>query len=373
MAKDLLTQWKDAIWGAERLLFVLPPSVDTDMFAAACALGHALQYTGKAITILCPRAMSDHAQFLIGTLNIQQSFEEIKMYTCTIPSELPVAQVTHELFPQGGGTVTLHFAQSPSPSTPLELAFVSQVPAFDRIIAFGAQDLADIAPLFGEAHALLAQTPLAVLGWQPATEPFGRWTIVYEQASTLSEVVTLLLQDISPESLRDHVATCALTGIIAKTKYFRSSLVTPHILSVSADLVAAGAERLKIIEALYRTRSVDTLRLWGSACARLQEISPGILASELTEDDFARTHTTPDAVQDIAQEVLQSNDKTQEVLFFYRDAGTLHARVVAKRPLDARAFIGALRTEGTRDAALHIFAKDLSVHAILDNLSRSHA
>lgn len=369
MAKDLLTQWHDAVWSAKRPLLVLPPSVDTDIFAAACALGHALRNTGKEVLILCPRPMSAHARFLIGALNVTSSLADAKTYTCVLPKEMNVERVAHELFAEGGGTITLHVAPGTSTTVFPSLTFSPALPSFDRIITMGAQDLSEIAPLFGEAHELLSQTPLVTFSWQPSTEHFGRWNVVYEQANTVSEVVTLFLKETATENLKDHVATCALAGIIAKTKHFRTDLVTPSLLSVSADLVAAGAERLRIIEELYRTRSVDTLRLWGAACARLQELSPGLLYSELTQDDFLRTHTSPDALTDIAQEVLQSSEKTQEIVFFYPHEGLLCARVVAKRPRDARTFMGALRTEGTKEAALHIFGKDISVRQVIENLT----
>lgn len=373
MAKDLLTQWSDAVWGAERPLFVLSPSVDTDAFASACALGHALRNTGKEVTILCPRPMSAHAQFLIGSLEVRTALEEVKTYTCEIPAAFPVERVESELLREGGGTVTLRLAPGASLTALPSLAFSPTLPSFDRIITMGAHDLSEIAPLFGEMYDLLSQTPIVTFSWHPSSEQFGRWNVVYEQASTLCEVVAAFLHESAPESLRDHVATCALAGIIAKTKHFRTDLVTPHMLNACADLVAAGAERLKIIEELYRTRSVDTLRLWGTACARLQEVLPGVLFSELLADDFVRTQTSPDALHDVAQEVLQSSEKTQEIIFFFPQDGILHARVVAKRPRDARTFMGALRTEGTKESALHIFGKDISLQQVLENIRTSEA
>lgn len=360
-------QWNDAVWSAKRPLLVLPPSVDTDMFAAACALGHALRATGSDVTILCPRAMSGHAQFLTGTLSVTQTLEDTKRFTCTLPGDVRIDRVESNVLAAGGGTITLHLAPGSSPLPFLTLA--PALPDFDRIVTLGAQDLSEIAPLFGDAHALLAQVPLVTFSWQPSSEAFGRWNVLFEQARTLSEVVACFLKESAPASLKDHVATCALAGIVARTKHFRTDLVTPHMLNVSADLVAAGAERTKIIEELYRTRSVATLRLWGTACARLQEIAPGVLFSELTEDDFLRSHTTPDVLFDIAQEVLQSSDATRKVIFFSVHDGLLHARVAAKRPDDARLFMGALRTEGTKEAALHIFGKDISSHQVLDSLT----
>lgn len=374
MAKDLLIQWSEAVWGAKRPLLVLPASVDTDMFAAACALGHALDHAGSQVTILCPRAMSAHAQFLIAHLLVTKSLEETKTYQCIIPEHIQVERVSHELLKEGGGTITLHLAGGTANVGVQDIAplqIIPAVPAFDRIIILGAEDLAEVAPLFGESHHLLTQTPITTITWRPSSEAFGRWNVVYEQATTLSEAVASLLRETSPQSVHDHVATCLLAGIIAKTKHFRSELVTPSMLNIAADLVAAGADRLRIIEELYRTRTVDSLRLWGAACARLQEIVPGVLFSELTEDDFLRTHTSPDALPDIAQEVLQSSDTTQEIIFFSREKGTLHAYVAAKKPLDARAFIGALRTEGTREAAHHTFKQEVKVQDVLPNIAAS--
>lgn len=378
MAKDLLIQWGEAVWGAKRPLLVLPASVDTDMFAAACALGHALSSAGSQVTILCPRAMSAHAQFLIGHLFVTTSLEETKTYQCVIPENIQVERVSHELLKEGGGTITLHLAHGTMSGgagvgaqnfAPLQI--IPTVPAFDRIITLGAEDLAEVAPLFGESHHLPTKTPIATIAWRPSSETFGRWNVVYEQATTLSEAVASLLRETSPLSVKDHVATCLLAGIIAKTKHFRSELVTPSMLNMSADLVAAGADRLKIIEELYRTRTVDSLKLWGAACARLQEIVPGVLFSELTEDDFLRTHTSSDALPDIAQEILQSSDATQEIIFFSQEKGTLHAYIAAKKPLDARTFIGALRTEGTREAAHHTFKQETKVQDVLLNITTS--
>lgn len=363
MAKDLLTQWNDAVWNAKRPLFVLPPHVDTDMFAGACALGHALHNAGKIVTILCPRVMSSHAQFLVHNLSVIQTLEEAKTYHCTIPSDVQIEEITHEFFHTGGGTVTVHTA--PHQKMPETITFSPALPDFDRIITLGAQDLGEVAPLFGELHALLLNVPITTFAWQPSAEAFGRWNIVPEQATTLCEAIIYFLQETAPESIKDHIATCALAGIIAKTKHFRSELVTPHMLNLAADLVKGGADRMKILEELYRNRSVDALKLWGAACARLQEISPGILFSELSQDDFVRTHSSPEALQDIAQEVLQSNGHMQKVLFFYPERETLCASVVAKRPHDARDFIGALRAEGTREAAHHVFTQGTTVQDVL--------
>ncbi len=379
VAKDLLTQWHEAVWSAERPLFVLPAGVDTDMFASACALGHALQAAGKSVSILCPRTMSTHADFLTGNLPVTKTLEETKTYQCNIPSHISVKNITHEIYRDGGGIITLHL-DAPIPemqtitygqtnvSLPASLApltFSHTLPSFDRIITFGAKDLSEIAPLFGDMHELIMRIPIVSITWQPSSESFGRWNISYEQATTLSEVVSSFLHDTSPESVKDDVATCLLAGIIAKTKHFRSDAVTPAMLTMAANLVAAGANRLQIIEELYRTRSVDSLRLWGAACARLQEIVPGVLFSELTEDDFLRTHTSPDALPDIAQEVLQSSEQTKKIIFFFTQKDLLQAYVVAKRPLDARVFMGALRTEGTRETAQHTFTTETKVADIL--------
>ena len=65
------------------------------------------------------------------------------------------------------------------------------------------------------------------------------------------------------------MATALLAGMIAATNSFQSPQVTPQTLELASQLIVRGADRQKVIESLYRTKDIDTLKNWGKVLSRL--------------------------------------------------------------------------------------------------------
>lgn len=63
------------------------------------------------------------------------------------------------------------------------------------------------------------------------------------QASSLSELVTDLVQAIEPEMLDEQIATALLTGIVSETERFSNDKTSSQTMSASAALMAAGANQ----------------------------------------------------------------------------------------------------------------------------------
>ena len=63
------------------------------------------------------------------------------------------------------------------------------------------------------------------------------------QASSLSELVTELVQAVEPGILDNQIATALLTGIVAETDRFRNEKTSSLTMSASAALMSAGANQ----------------------------------------------------------------------------------------------------------------------------------
>ncbi len=364
MAKDQQTLWQEALWDAKRPLLVLSPESDMDAFSAACALAHGLEDQGAKPTIFFQRKLQTPALFLARHLTVVASLEELFIYSCKLPESLTAL---HAHLDEGSRTVVLTLPKEAKPSHE-ELAglhFSKSLPPFDRLVLFGMLSRGETQFLSSQAPDLFLQTPIVTCAWQAEAETFGRWHVSHPTAQTLSEVCAHFFLLTQESALREHVATCLLAGIIAKTKHFRTEHVSPAMLNLSALLVDRGADRIKLLETFYRTRSIETLRLWGSVCARLEERVSGVFSSFITQEDFLRTGTTSEILFDIGQEILQSNERTTKVILAYEDGDRVQARVLAKKPSDARELFGAMTMEGTRESALHSFEKNIALHDIL--------
>jgi hypothetical protein len=62
-------------------------------------------------------------------------------------------------------------------------------------------------------------------------------------ASSVSELVASLVTDLGKEVLDTQIATALLTGIVAETERFSNSKTSPRTMSLSAELMAAGANQ----------------------------------------------------------------------------------------------------------------------------------
>lgn len=83
-----------------------------------------------------------------------------------------------------------------------------------------------------------ADPGLGVINWHDPT------------ASSLSELVTELVQILGPDKLDSQIATALLTGIVAQTERFSNHKTTPQTMSASAVLMAAGANQQLVVSEL---------------------------------------------------------------------------------------------------------------------------
>ncbi len=63
------------------------------------------------------------------------------------------------------------------------------------------------------------------------------------QASSLSELVVELANSIDQQQIDEQIATALLTGVVAETERFSNNKTTPQTMSVSAQLMSAGANQ----------------------------------------------------------------------------------------------------------------------------------
>ncbi len=76
------------------------------------------------------------------------------------------------------------------------------------------------------------------------------------QASSLSELVTELMEAIGKDILDNQIATALLTGIVSETDRFSNNKTSSHTMSISADLMAAGANQQLVASKLQEKPAI---------------------------------------------------------------------------------------------------------------------
>lgn len=221
---------------------------------------------------------------------------------------------------------------------------------YDLIVTVGCPDLAALGSLFTDHAEFFQSTPIVNIDRDPSNERYGQLNLVDLTAVACGEVCAHFLREVAPDRLDADVATCLLTGILAATRGLRHPRMGPRTFAVTATLIEAGARRDDIVRALFQTKTVGQLKLWGRALSRLRtDQEHKIVWTVLSQGDFLSAGAHEDDLLELIDELLVNAPDAQLILCCYelQDRTT---RVVARSPdgrYDAASVLKSLGGNGS--------------------------
>lgn len=224
---------------------------------------------------------------------------------------------------------------------------------YDLVICLGADSLENLGTIFVEHRHFFHNTPIINIDNSVLNENYGQLNMIETTATSIAEISYHLLD----KSLDKDMATCLLAGMIVATNSFQSPKVTPETLGLASDLIIKGAEREKIIEALYRTKDISTLKSWGKVLSRLKKQN-NIIISFLKHDEI---DYLPKDFEEMVKELILSTPGAQVAVIFYQaELSQTEAWVYAIANINALDLIKDLEGTGHRHLAKATFDSDLN-------------
>ena len=343
---------------AKAPLIVIPNGGVADGFASALGIARFLRKLEKPVHIVtADKESMNHLHFLDeeAAKRIEPELKNIRSYVIqldvskTAPDELSYDILDGKLHiflqPRSGGW------------SKDDLNFAHGTYRHDLIICMGAKRLEDCGRVFEDHPDFFYRTPIVNIDHAPGNEHFGHVNVVDMTSTSLGEVCHDFVAGCAPELFDEEMATQFLTGMIAKTRSFRSQNVTPKTLQVASALMGKGAKRDKIVDHLYRTRSIETLRLWGRALARLKsDPERGLVWTVLSQQDFLHAGTSEEALSGIVEELISSSPVAKIAVLFFEDADrNTTALVHTTRPHDAIVLCMPFKPAGTHEEVRLLF------------------
>ena len=176
---------------------------------------------------------------------------------------------------------------------------------YDLIISLGTVDLESLGEIYDNNVDFFYKTSIINIDRQSNNEEFGQINLVDLNSATTAEIIFNLFNEKWPELMDENIATCLLAGIISGTRNFRNSNLTPQTLLTTSKLISFGGRREEIIEKLYHSRNLKTLKLWGHVLNNLSTTSGGqIVWSTAKRDDFKSAEALEDSLLDIIDELI---------------------------------------------------------------------
>jgi phosphoesterase RecJ-like protein len=177
-----------------------------------------------------------------------------------------------------------------------------------------------LGKIFLNNSDLFYRTTIVNLDYHNANERYGQINYIDPNTTSISEIVYQLGKLWYEKYLDQNNATSLLTGMIATTHSFKTTNVDPSTLQVASELINHGADREKIIHHLYRTRSLSTLKLWGTALMRLKiDTQKRFAWTTLTIPDFLNAGANYGQLKDLITELIENSPEVDSTLLLYEE------------------------------------------------------
>lgn len=304
---------------AERPLIVFRKRWTPDGAASAAALYGVLKDMGKKPEMVCEGfAPVDGLKFLPHLGEVRPELSSLRTFVISVDTTATrVGELSYEA---KDGELRIFLKPKSGVFEPKHVRTGTTGYQHDLIVALDAQDLRALGDMTGHAADFFLHTPIVNIDHSPANEQFGQVNLVDPTATSCGEVVFHLCKEagrpISPE-----LATAMLSGMIAKTRSFKSGTITPRALAAASELVALGAKREEIVSSLYRTKTIPTLKLWGRALARMKyDPTFRVVSTVLTRQDFAMAGADEEALRDVSDDLIATAPEAETIALLYERA-----------------------------------------------------
>lgn len=189
---------------------------------------------------------------------------------------------------------------------------------YDLIIALDTPDLESLGTVYDSDTEFFYKVPIINIDHHSNNEEFGQINMVELTSIATSEILYNLFKEKAKENIDEDIATCLLAGIISKTKSYKTQNITPQALSASSELISIGARREEIVNKLYRSRSINVLKLWGRVLARLTgELNNELVWSVLSNNDFEKTATSKKDLSEVIDELIINIPQAKIVIMIH--------------------------------------------------------
>ncbi len=292
---------------ANNILITGPLDPSNDIVATAAAWQIFLREQNKQADI-CLLGQYHLWNFFPSTLSIKNNLDEANKFQIILDTtKTKVKQLSYDVV---NGELRINILSEDGNFVSSDVKVEQGNLIYDLVITLGVTSYESLGDLFSEHRDFFHETNVINIDRSILNENFGQLNIVELSSSSLAEISYYFFGD----KINKDIATCLLAGIISATNSFQSPLVTPALLEIASQLIVKGGDRRKIIEGLYRTKDIATLKNWGRILSRLKQKGE-IIFSYLEHSDI---DTLPQDFQELVKDLLLSTPNTQVAIIFYQ-------------------------------------------------------
>lgn len=335
----------EKIKNSTNILVTVSNNPSVDALSAALGLTVMLNKLGKHATAVFSGAIPPAITFLDPEKTFEATIDSLRDFIIALDKE----KADHLRYKVDGDVVKIFITPYRTTITSADLDFSQGDYNVELVLALGVDNQEHLDGAL-EAHGrILHDATVATLSAGEQVSQLGSLDWHDEQASSLSEMLVSLGDALkSDKPLFDRqIATALLTGIVAATDRFSNTFTSSKVMTVAAQLMAAGADQQLIAAKLQESHEIGVLASPtgdNSDGTTLAEDTPAKInkAEEQppasSDGGLTIAHEEAETLEDVANEVEMKNqeeaaDVAEQVLADRIEETTLPEPVV--NPVDA--------------------------------------
>ena len=301
-------------------LLILPSSpIDGDSLGSALSLYMLLKKMGKKVTVVAEEEVPESYAFLPQIKTVSNELHFLRDFIVTIDcraANISPEHIRHEI---QGDKVNIIVKPGNSPIHKEHVSFSEGPPPFDCIVMVDAGSPEQFGKIYDESTELFHLAPVINIDHHASNTGFGKINLVDIMAPSTTTMILPLLEELGKELIDEDIATLLLAGLITDTGSFQNANTTPDAFSLAAKMIGYGARQQEIIQHIYKTKKLTTLRLWGRTLSKIQyDEAHKMVWSSLSKSDFDEIGGTSDETEGVIDE-LMSNAPGAEIVFLLKE------------------------------------------------------
>jgi len=355
---------------SENIIIFTHINPDGDALGSLLAFQMVLKKLGKNVMSITSSKIADVFSFLPKINEIGNQFDGIRDFIINL--DLSSTSIDKLSYQKNIKENKLDIIITPKYGSfsPEDVSFSYGANKFDLVFVLDTPDLDRLGSLYDENTDLFYETPIVNIDHHPTNDYFGKINWVDLTATSTSEILVALIESLSREKqlLDADIATCLLTGIITDTGSFQNTNTTPKSLTVAAQMVAAGARQQEIIQKIFKTKQLSTLKLWGKILSKVIKEKENFVWSYVDKDDFESCGALENETQGVIDELLKTVPNIDFALLLSQKEDGIHASLRSAKKNINVSEIAQIFGGGGHEQASAFQLKDKELKSEKDNI-----
>ncbi len=235
---DQKQQITDRLKQANNILVTVSSNPSVDQLSACIGFTLALNKMGKHATAVFSGAVPSTIEFLQPEQTLEANTDSLRDFIISLDK----AKADKLRYKVEDKVVKIFITPYRTSITDKDLEFSQGDFNVDVVIALGVHAQAELDQAITAHGRILHDATVATINTQPGGD-LGSINWLVPAASSLSELVVDLINAFDKQLIDGQIATALLTGIVAETARFSNEKTSPDTMSISAELMAAGANQ----------------------------------------------------------------------------------------------------------------------------------